>query len=232
MQAMQLVLWGIGLILQILVLSALSAGAWRTYLVASIYVGTLFVTTLTDIAAKYLIETRQPWILYYWSAELIRQTAMFAVVTDLAARVLPQQRARRSGIVWILLAALTWWLGSLLLLYSPDLDDWMNYVVRNLSFGTSLLTLALWFGLIRMENRDARDLALAGGLGLQMTGEAMGQALRTLFPSMLLAASLLIVVTHFLCMLVWWQAFARRQVSRSKVSASPPMDSHHGRLAS
>jgi hypothetical protein len=50
---------------------------------------------------------------------------------------------------------------------------------------------------------------IAGGLGLQMTGEAIGQAIRQLNVSMQvsLGGSIFIVLTHFLCLFIWWRAF-------------------------
>jgi len=128
---------------------------------------------------------------------------------DLTARYLREQRARRIAVSALVAGAAAFWSVSLMAHHDERLNDWMGPVVRNLSFGTAVLAMMLWARMIRHEHREQRDLALAGGLGLQMTGEAMAQSLRIVFPAIQFAAAWLSVISHFLCLIVWWQAFAR-----------------------
>jgi hypothetical protein len=53
-------------------------------------------------------------------------------------------------------------------------------------------------------------LMIAGGLGLQMTGEAIGQAIRQMHLSygVSVAGSVFIVLTHLLCLFIWWRALS------------------------
>jgi hypothetical protein len=228
-QTLQWIMWAVGLSLQYLVLAGMAAGAWRTYVVAFTYVILLITATVTDIAAFFVIDTKARWVAYYWTAELVRQTAMFAVVTDLAVRMAARGRARRTGTLVLIGIAALYWAGSIVFLRQPDVGEWMTRVVRNLSFGAAVVNLALWFRLISQSERDARDLAIAGGLGLQMTGEAMGQSVRSLFPSLVYGGNLIIVFGHYLCMLVWWQAFARERLRlpgraiRQNTPSRPPV---------
>ena len=53
-------------------------------------------------------------------------------------------------------------------------------MIRNLSFFTGVLNLGVWFAYARSRIRDTRRLIIAAGLGLQMTGEAIGHAIRQL----------------------------------------------------
>lgn len=84
----------------------------------------------------------------------------------------------------------------------------MTTVARNLSFFTAVLNLVAWFMFVRVQPRDVQRLMIAGGLGLQMTGEAIGQAVRQMNVSMQvsLGGSIFIVLTHLLCLFIWWRA--------------------------
>lgn len=217
---LQWALWAIGLTLQYLVVAALLQGPYREFRAVLVFVVALLITTITDIAANFTIgRGNSVFRHYYWSAELVRQSALFAVVVSLFLSVLRRGRPRLALLRLAAIAAVLFWGGTLLFLYDPDINLWMTKVVRNLSFGSALLNLFVWFTLISGQEKDARRLLIAGGLGLQMTGEAIGQSVRHLLGSssyVLLAGSLVIVLTHFLCLLIWWHAFSR-------ASLAPPL---------
>jgi hypothetical protein len=194
---------------QYLVLSALLRGVWKMYPLVLTYVAVLMVSTVTDIAVYFASPDRHIWTAYYWSAELIRQSAMFAVVVSLAIKALPEGRSRPALMRMALAFAVLFYSISMALQYQPDLNKWMTTVVRNLSFGSAVANLALWFYMIQGDRRDLTTLMLAGGLGLQMTGEAVGQSVRHLFPDQWFAGNMVIVISHFFCMLIWWQALQR-----------------------
>jgi hypothetical protein len=206
--ALRLALWLIGLTLQYLALSALLRGKWRVYPLVFAYVALLLATTIVDIGV-YFTSSSRIWAIYYWCAELVRQTAMYAVVISLAIKSLPYGRSRPALVRLALAFAIAFYSLSMALEYRPVLNEWMMTVVRNLSFGSAVANLGLWFYLIHGDRRDITTLMLAGGLGLQMTGEAVGQSIRHLVPAQAFAASMLIVASHFLCMLIWWQALQR-----------------------
>jgi hypothetical protein len=50
---------------------------------------------------------------------------------------------------------------------------------------------------------------VSGGLGIQMAGKAIGHSLRQLSPLNPLAGDLVIVLSHLLCLYIWWHAFRR-----------------------
>jgi hypothetical protein len=208
---LQWALWAVGLTLQYVVLTALLQGPYREFRSVLVFVVALLITTITDIATFFTIGRTNPVFKnYYWAAELVRQSTLFAVVVSLLLHVIEKGRRRSALLRLVTLAAILFWACTLILLHGPDLDAWMTKVVRNLSFGSAVINLVVWFTLISTEDRDARRLLVAGGLGIQMTGEAIGQSVRHLFPGYNtgLAGSLLIVFTHFFCLLIWWHAFA------------------------
>ena len=50
---------------------------------------------------------------------------------------------------------------------------------RDLNFCSAILDLALWALLIAAREKDHRLLLLSGGLGIQFTGEAIGESTAT-----------------------------------------------------
>jgi hypothetical protein len=203
----QFVMWAAGLFVQYLVISALLRGGWKHFPLLLLYVAVLSCTTLTDIAAFFTLREKRSWALYYWSAELVRQSVLYAVIVSLGLRVLPGRTARPHLVKYAAAFAVLFYGSCLLLLYQPDMNLWMTDVVRNVSFASAVLNLAVWLYTIAAQPRDMTVLLIACGLGIQITGEAIGQSLRQLFPASWLAANLLIIGTHFACMLILRHTF-------------------------
>jgi hypothetical protein len=202
-------LWATGLALQFLVLSALGRGAWRRYPFLLLFTSVLSATTISDIYMYLTVRDRDLWLTYYWSAEVMRQTAVFLLVAGFAVSATPPS-ARGAGLalrVAVLTGAL-YWAGCLALTHDPDRSQWMTRFVRNLSFGSAVVNLGVWFYLISTGQRRVITLLLAGGLGIQMTGEAIGQSLRQMFPHNYEIGNVVGVVAHFACLLIWWRALS------------------------
>jgi hypothetical protein len=206
---LQWIFWVIGLSLQLLLTVTLWQRAGREFPALFAYIGCLVVTTTADILA-YVVLGRASYYYrtYYWSAELLRQTALFSLVISLAMHMLPEGRRTAAFGRLIALTGGAIWLGSVALCYSTNLNNWMTSVARNLSFFTAALNLVAWFMFARVQPRDVQRLMIAGGLGLQMTGEAIGQAVRQMNVSIQVTAggSIFIVLTHLLCLFIWWRA--------------------------
>jgi len=95
-------------------------------------------------------------------------------------------------------------------------------VTRDLSFGSVGLTLLLWLMLISSPKKNRILLMLTVGLGLQFTGEAIGQSLRQLSAhfqhskAMIFAGNLLMSVSHLMRLYVWWEAFRAPQADKKQ----------------
>ncbi|MEJ7608955.1 MAG: hypothetical protein WKF37_22440 [Bryobacteraceae bacterium] len=214
--------WIVGLSLQWLVLSELFAGPWRRFPFLLIYACCLALTTIADIASYYLLGRTHPdYAASFWAAELIRQSGLYCLVVSLISEVLRPSRSRRILICLIVTAAVVFWGGSLALHHQASLNRWMTLVTRNLSLCTAGLNLFLWFTLISREPRDLDRLMIAGGLGLQLTGEAVGQSIRgmQLSSSATIVGNIVVVLAHFLCLAVWWQALLRMNAPRREYDA-------------
>jgi len=77
------------------------------------------------------------------------------------------------------------------------------------------MTLLLWTLLLSSPKKDNQLLMVTGGLGLQFTGEAIGQSLRQLSHGnhfILFVGNILMSVAHLLRLYVWMVAFSRPRV--------------------
>jgi hypothetical protein len=214
MEVVQWTLWVVGLSLQFLVLTELIwGGLYKEFPIIFGYTLILLITTSIDIACYLLSLSKHPlYSDYYWTAELIRQSGLFSVVISLVLDVMPAGERRQTFLRLVILAAVVFWFGSIVIHRNDHLNIWMTQVTRNLSFCSAIVNLILWFVMISTPQRDARRLMITGGLGLQMTGEAIGQSIRYLNLQIsevaFTTASILIVLAHFLCLYIWWQAFS------------------------
>lgn len=209
MKSFQWPFWIIGLSFQYLVTQALLSGPFRQFTVIFAYLLCLTLTTITDILIRLDVgKVGSTYISYYWAGDLLRESALYAVVISLILHAMPNSR-RRAALLRVLVAlAMLFWAGSIVVCQDPNFTKWMTKVVRNLSFCSAVSTLILWFVLIASEKRDTRLLVITGGLGLQMTGEAIGQSLIQISKSTQEVGWLTMLFAHFLCLYIWWRAFS------------------------
>jgi drug/metabolite transporter (DMT)-like permease len=78
---------------------------------------------------------------------------------------------------------------------------------RDLNFCAAILNVGLWVLLIGSRQKDRKLLLITGGLGLQFTGGAIGQALRDMSPTIVAAASDFLMITNVARIYIWWVAF-------------------------
>ncbi len=213
--------WIIGLGLQFLVVAALLEGAWREYRTAFFYSCLLVVCTIADIVMVSTASQRA-YIYYYWTSEVVRQTGLYAVVVSLVSHAIPNNRLRAALTRLLVSLAIIFWVGSLYIHEVPQLSLWMSRVIRNLSFCSAIANLALWFVLLAAEKKDTRLLMITGGLGLQMTGDAIGQSLRQISKATIRVGDIVLVLTHFLCLYIWWRAFQEKPAPVSRILKSGP----------
>lgn len=216
--------WLAGLALHYLLLTALLTDhRFRDYLAIFLYSICLVVTTFTEIF--FVLDVGQvsaAYRWYYFVADLVRQSTLYFVVVSLARHAVPQDDRRATLARLLVVLAFLVWSGTLVASHDVRVTIWMTKVARNLSFWTAIVNLALWFILIASARRDRLLLTLTGGLGLQVTGEAIGYSLRQISRSTQLTGSILVVLAHFLCLYVWWRAFdtqPRRELAQQPAGA-------------
>jgi len=177
--------WGLGLPLEILVIIALLRGGYRRYPIVFSYVLALFVSTLVDIpfqlqsfltpdAAVIRLGARVYWI-HEWILETLIFMAVLSLI-DLATALSRSRRAMRVALSGgaLLFAGLDLWIH-----YRPEpvkFGVWMTPWTRDLSVCATVLDLGLWMILIASRKRDGALLLICGALGMQFSAEAIGKA--------------------------------------------------------
>jgi hypothetical protein len=197
------------------VIALLRRGAYRDYPFALAYSVVLLLTSVADAAALagVLALTKAEQRFFYYRNDAARQFLLFVVVVSLIERAL-QASPYRTRVRLGLTAAATLAVFISLTVHSgaPRFALWMTEVTRDLSFGSVVLTLLLWTLLLSSPKKDHQLLIITGGLGLQFTGEAIGQSLRQLshhHQIILFAGNILMSVAHLLRLYVWAVSFSR-----------------------
>lgn len=206
----------VGLILQMLLIAAMLRGAYRDYRVLFVYGIVLLVTTSIDVTGFFASRYAAGLAAYYWIGDSTRQALLYVVVISLifsaserSAKRVPVRRLLIGGSV--LFAAL-----SLYFTYNRGLDLWMTQFSRNVGFLAVILNLILWATLLKHRLPDQTLLLVSGGMGIQMAGKAIGHSLRQLRLTVT-TGDLVIVLSHLLCLYIWWQAFRRPVEHRAEV---------------
>ncbi|MCP5118105.1 MAG: hypothetical protein GY953_45405 [bacterium] len=201
-----------GLALQLVVVYALTRGPYRQFPGVTAYLLVLFLTGVADLAVFFNVGSWPDWYReYYYLNNTLRHFAGFAALVSLIYMATAHAPNRVIHRLKVCLGTLGVVGGCFLLSSGTWPDAYMNEVSRNLSFSTVVLNLILWFSLIKYCNRDTRLFLVSGGLGLNMTGEAIGQSLVPVSKLAWHAGNLIAIASHLLCLYIWWVAFRRSQ---------------------
>jgi len=209
-------LFAASLALQVLVIASLRRGALKDYSVVFGYCLVLIFATVFDglvFGGAISLTKAEAGVIFYRN-EAVRQFMLFAVVISLIDRSLqayPYRARVRAGLILAMLAAVS----ISLEIHSASSGKfilWVTQVARDLSFASVVLTLVLWLILISSRKKDHQLLMVTGGLGLQFTGEAIGQSLRQVswnYVGLFILGNLVGGITHLLRLYVWREAFRR-----------------------
>jgi hypothetical protein len=210
--ALQYASWLLGLPLELLIIGALVRGAYRRFPVLLAYSLVVFLTTIADISvyqAYYSgVKVAHTFAYYYWINEALRQSLVFAVVISLIYEATAVAKARTLLRTCLVCGAIVFAGVSFLIHYDVHSvpGKWMTLWSRDIDFSTAILDLALWAILLTWRHKDMQLLLLSGGIGIEFTGEAIGQSLRSLFPGAVNAGNAVILLANLAGMWVWWQA--------------------------
>jgi hypothetical protein len=226
----------VGAVLQALILHELIKGPYRKYRFLFANVLVLLITGIID-AALYNFQVGT-WArsarMVFWINDSIRQVLLFVLVLSLVYQAMAEGRKRAAVQRLLIFGSLTLAIVSYLTFSDPRISVRMSAVIRNMSFCAAILNLGLWAALIRTKQRDPRILMISGGLGLQITGEAMGHSLRNLWQisrAYATAGNVVLILAHLLCLLIWWQAFRSNSHKKKAVDSQPHRPPFDGGLA-
>jgi hypothetical protein len=216
-----------GLALDVLVITALLRNGYKRFPFLLIYVVVDFLTSIIEIQPIFAInigttpELKRVYAsVFYWNERII-QVLIFLIVITMTHRAL-RGRARR-GLLALLILGTCLFAGTSFAIHfnaTASAGTWMIPWTRDLNFGAAVIDLGLWAVLIGSPQKDYLILMVAGGLGIQFTGGAIGQALRGMSPSVALVMGDIMYLTNLMCLFIWWQAF-RQPPSRQRLKSQP-----------
>jgi len=147
----------------------------------------------------------------YWTSEVFIDMLLFLMVIVFTYQVLEgspmrAQAARLLTGVGVVAVLAPFAIYHQRVLFS---NNWFNGVIQWLNFGAGIMNLALWTALLANKKRDPQLVAVSIGLGLAVTGAALGFGFRQFFRQggMRNAANLEQILTHLLGLTVWCWTF-------------------------
>ncbi|MBL8226840.1 MAG: hypothetical protein JNL98_00120 [Bryobacterales bacterium] len=203
MESLQWIALGIGILLQVLLISALLKGAYRQYPVLLAYAisdvlnSVVMATAFFDIGKWTKANAK-----YYWIGEAVQYTLVFALLLHMLSKVLRKENKGR--LLHFVFAGLLYVAFSLWLAFDSNQNLWMTQTLRNINFGSIFLNLTLWTLLLR--KRDRQMLMVAAAFGVQFAGVAIGHSLRQLSRDLVWTGNLVITLSYFICLYSLWKA--------------------------
>lgn len=214
------------MILQVVVIYAMTQSKLRKLAGVLFYLLVLFLTSVADMAMFLEVGSWPEWYRkYYFINNTLRHFSAFGAVFSLIY-VASTERPRGSAFRLKVVAGAM--LGVLcIFVFTPGETTalYMHQVGRNLSFVSVILSAILWLSLMRSGTPDRLLLLVSGGLGLNMAGEAAAQSLIRLsgsYPTLNSLGSLVSVLSHLACLYIWWTALRRVSPQRVPSGARGP----------
>ncbi len=217
--ALQIISSLAGLLLGLAVIARMVRGPFRQYPFLFVYLLADFLTgvvetrvTLAYYSGNKSIE--QNYVTFYWLDEVIVQVLVYAAVISLlyyATQGFPSRQVMRLSVISF---AIVFAATSFAVHYNPSANkgSWMTPWSSNLNFCSAILDLALWAILIGSRKKDHRLLMISGALGIQFTGQAIGQSLRNLSQGnrsgfLLYTGDTIGILMYLAFLYILWQAF-------------------------
>jgi len=215
-----------GVILQVLVVAALLKGHYREFRLLFVYCVILLLATVVDVSAYYSPGMWTRTSRTYWVSDAVLQFLIYCVVISLIHRGLENSPERMRIRRFLIVGAVVFTALSLVLTQGGMIGVWMTKLARNLGFCAVILNLILWAVLLKSRHPDRRLLLISGGLGIQMAGKAIGHSLRQISVPTRIPGNLVIVLTHLICLYIWWQTFrassaGQERIRQEKAERSP-----------
>ncbi|HWB83151.1 MAG TPA: hypothetical protein VG675_03350 [Bryobacteraceae bacterium] len=218
----------VGLPLELLIIAALLKGSFKRFPFVLVYTVALFLSTVAEIPAytAYFsgIQLSHTRAFYFWLSEAILEPLIFCVVVGLIYQATARAERRRIVRAAFSVGPVIFAVVSFLVHYDKHevVGRWMTLWVRDLSFCSTILDLALWTLLIAAKKKDHQLLMLSGALGILFTGEAIGHSLRQISPATVLPGDILIMLANIVCLYTWWQALRAAPVKRGAAVGTGP----------
>jgi len=215
--------WCVSVPLQGLLLHSLARGGFRSFPFLFLYALLLFLWTVANIAGREGGRLPLAWQTAYWVVELALQALLYGLVFSLVFRALRANPNRFRFLRALILTVVFCVIGAFILTHDLKLNAWMTNFTKYVSFGGALINLVVWAMLLGKRHPDRSLLLISGGYGVQSAGEAISQSLRALairsrsLP-LLTIGNVFGLLTHSLCLYIWWRAVVRENEARAAES--------------
>ena len=215
------------ILLVVLLLLGPTRKFWIVLLYASWELLGTVVLTLADLLLHGTAQVDHPtdasrlYARLYWTNDVINDLLRFVLLTVLIYMVVGSSKPLLGRVLTGLVLAM---IVLPFLLYQPIFSPprapafgteyypraaWFNSTSQLLNFGAAIMNVILWGALIQSRKRDPQILALSLGLGIMLTGFAVGYGLRHFIPQggFTAAFNLFLNLTELAAWLIWCNAF-------------------------
>lgn len=220
----QLISWCAGLPLTLLVIAALKRGPYKQYPVLFLYMVALFLLAVAGMPSyigyyfQHEVGARVRMGEWFFYNELILDLLEYAVVISLIYVAASHVRSRRTVLIATIGGAAFIAGVSFLIHFSPTGQHllWLTPWERDLDFSSEILDLGLWALLLSTRGRDPMLLLVTGGLGIQFTGDTIGDALRAIAgqnhsATISYISGFISTIAELTALYVFWHAFRRQK---------------------
>lgn len=214
---LRLVLEVFSIAIQAAVILFLLRGSFRRYpLLLAYCVVQLAVTVAEEYVYRVFGQGSAVYGKLYWTDEVTLDLLLFLMVITLTYRAL-EGSPLRAGMGRLLGAVVTLVLVVPFVLFSARRlsNVWFYGTSQLLNFGAAVMNLGLWTALIGTKKRDPLLLTVSAGLGVAVTGAAIGFGLRRFMPSISTGTpqqltDLFKTITYLASVAIWCWAFRPR----------------------
>lgn len=224
----------LAVILELLVIYYLVRGPGKRFPFVFVFCAVQILITSTDTLVSEVVTTKSAaYPNIYWAGDMLAHAAILLLTISLVGKTLERQPRRQLTIGILVLGVLGFALFSAYSLHDSNLSRWMTSLTRNLSFCEEILNMILWMLLIQRRDSDYLLLMVSAGIGVQVTGEAIGHTLRLYTfahqRTMVWVPNLLVYVAEILCLCIWIWAF-RSTLQKQTTHARPAHTDASGTL--
>jgi hypothetical protein len=217
-QTLQWLTLAIGVLLQVLLISALLKGAYRQY---PVLLGYAVMDLLNSVVVATAYFDIGKWTKanskFYWIGEAIQYVLVFILLLHLLSKVL--QKQNKGKLIHFLAGGMLYAALSVWMAYDANENLWMTQILRNINFGSIFLNLTLWTLLLRKADRQM--LMVAAAFGVQFAGVAIGHSLRQLARELVIVGNLVITISYFVCLFTLYKAMLPARRSETGVTRPP-----------
>jgi hypothetical protein len=184
----------------------------RRYSILLIYsLAYLFATVMGEFILRRDGVQSAAYRTFYWRGEVGLDLLLFLTVIILIHQALEGSAARsRARVVLAGIVALALILPFLVLHSQTFSNRWFDGASQILNFSAAILNLGLWSALLLTKKRDPRLIGVSLGVGVTVTGAAIGYGLLQLIASGHNFINLFSPIAHLTGLILWCRAFAPR----------------------